>query len=98
MCHEQYSLVHLWPDQSQISSHFHSGNEVERAKRFIHVNDLGIRSQRPGNLNPLTHSPGQLPGISSFEAGQSNHLNVVMHNFSPFVARTATEPKFDVLL
>jgi hypothetical protein len=97
MRHEQYSLLLFLPDSSQISPHFDSGNKVECTKWLIHINDLGIWSQRPSNLNALTHSPGQFPGVSSFEASQSNHLNVVMHNFSPFIARTATEPKSDVL-
>jgi hypothetical protein len=35
---------------------------VERAKGFVHQEDIGIEGQRAGDRRPLLHPPRQLPG------------------------------------
>ena len=53
---------------------------VQRAKGFVHQQNVGIKGQRPRDAGALLHPARKLPGKLRAKAGQ---LHQVQHTFHP---------------
>src|ERR1700694_282083 len=64
------------PDAHEIGAHLQAGEKVERAERFVHVNDVGISRERSRDLHTLAHPAGKLVRIGVFTSGQTHTVDV----------------------
>jgi hypothetical protein len=62
---------------------------IQRAKRFIKQQDVGLHYQRPRETNTLAHAPRKLTRMLSFKAG---HINLGKASTSPFNPLLARDP------
>src|ERR1700738_4820430 len=85
------------PDAYQIGAHFQASEKVERAERFIHVNDVGIRRERARDLHTLAHPAGKLVRIGVFKSGQTHHVDVARDDLVPFYWSAFLQAKANVL-
>ena len=77
----------------KVCPHFHSGEEIERAKRFVHVNDVGICRQGAGDFDPLPHATGKFSGIGILESIETNHFDIASDDFILLIPAPARRPK-----
>src|SRR5438067_13142582 len=68
MGHEQHGLVEVAPQLQEPFLHPEFGLRVERPKRLVQHNDVGIEQQRAQQRGALAHATGQRIGIEVFEA------------------------------
>ena len=62
---------------------------VQRPKRFVKQQDVGLHYQRPRETNSLTHAPRKLTWVLGFEAG---HINLGKASASSFDTLLACDP------
>ena len=86
------------PDANQILPHLETGEEIERAERFIHVKHSGIGGEGAGNLDPLPHAAGKFARIRFLEANQPDHLDVMVDALGAFRCRPFEQTEADILL
>jgi hypothetical protein len=48
--------------------------DVQRAERLVHREDLGLGDERPGDAHPLLHAAGELAGIGVLVGAQAHRL------------------------
>jgi hypothetical protein len=58
--HEHDGLPGLLPDMQQLQVHFLARERVERAKRLVHQDELGIVDERARDGGALLHAAGEL--------------------------------------
>jgi hypothetical protein len=62
---------------------------IQRAKRFIKQEDVGLHYQRSREADPLTHAPRKLTRVLNFKA---RHINLGKASTSPFNTLLACDP------
>src|SRR6202022_174250 len=73
---EKNRFLFALPDAHEIGAHLHAGKEIERAKRFVHVDDVRICGKGARNFHALTHAAGKLARVGIFKAVQAHHVDV----------------------
>ena len=58
---------HRPPDPQQLLAHALTGQRVQRAKRFVHEEQVRFVDQRPGQSHPLRHAAGKLRRVTLFK-------------------------------
>jgi len=85
------------PDAHKIGAHFQAGQKIERAERFVHINEVRVGRECACDLNPLTHSTGKLVRVRVFKTGQTYHLDVARDNALALALLLLAQTKADVL-
>jgi len=67
-------------DPDEVRPHPEPGDVVERPERLVHVENLGVRRQGPGRLDPLSHPARKLAGVRLLEADQPDQPDVTAHD------------------
>src|SRR5215470_6400994 len=75
--HEQHGLATLLPDAHQLSLHDFPGLGVERRKRLVHQEDVGIDRKRPREIDALAHAAGELAWKVVFKAFESDEMQQI---------------------
>ena len=96
--HEEDGLAFALPDAREVRAHLQARDEVQRAKRFVHVDDVRVGGERAGDFDPLLHAAGQFARIGPLEAAQADHLDVVRDNPGPLGVRLLEQAEPDVVL
>src|SRR6185312_7141144 len=71
---------------------------VEGAERLVHEQHVRLGGQRAGDLYPLPHAAGELPGKGITETGEAHHLDVVLHQLGPLRRVRPLDAEADVVL
>ena len=84
----------------QFFLHHHAGLRVERAKRFVHQQSLGVKCVGAGNRHTLLHAARQLVWVSALIAFQVHQRDVVRDDFLPLSCVNAfgSQAKVDVVV
>ena len=66
---------------------------IQRAKRFVKQQDVGLHYQRSREANSLTHAPRKLTRVLGFEAGNINLGKASASSFDALLACDASDLK-----
>ncbi len=88
--HDRRYMV-FFADLHQLFLQVATGKGIQRPKRFIQQQQLGLDGKGTGDRHPLLHPPRQLIGWLVCRVAQSHHVNVAFHNLLTFVGRQVTQ-------
>src|SRR5581483_2676440 len=72
---EEHRLLRLAPDTEQLQLHDLASLRVERRKRLVHDQNLGVDRQGPGEIAALLHATGELVRIVILEPREAHELD-----------------------
>src|SRR5262245_28489299 len=67
----------LVPESHELIIEFHASEGIEETERLIEQQDFGLEGKSPGNTDALTHTGGQLIGVTVSHLRQANEPEVV---------------------
>ena len=99
MRHEQDGLTEAALQFQQQVLHFFPHLRVQRSKRLVHQQDLGLEYERTRERGALLHAAGKLVRIGERKAGQADQMQHVRDRFHPLRAQYffAFEAEFHIL-
>ncbi|MDP7384569.1 MAG: hypothetical protein QF593_00895, partial [Nitrospinota bacterium] len=77
-------LLRFDPDFPEFHLKMFFCDGVEGGEGFVHEKDVGIVRKRPGDLNPLLHSAGELEGKFSVVIRQADEFDIFVRASFPF--------------
>ncbi len=81
--HEHHGLTGALPDRQEHCVHAAAGQRVERAERLVHQQHFRLDRQRPGDLQPLAHSAGQLRRKLAAVTIEVDHAQILVDGVVP---------------
>jgi len=95
---EEDRFLFALPNAHEIGAHFQAGEKVERAERFVHIDDLRIGGERASDLDALTHSAGKLVRVGVFKTSQTDHADIARDRLVALALSLFAQTEADVLM
>src|SRR5260370_14467304 len=80
---KQDRFLFALPDPNELGAHLQASEKIERAEWFVHVNDVGIGSESPRDLDPPAHAAGKFVRRSVLKSTHSHHVDVTHDDAVP---------------